>query len=821
MIGRIEVALRRLRRRFSRSEWLARLLRLPVSAGTETAPGLVMIQIDGLSHRELVQATDRGEMPFVRRLMEREHYRLHRQYAGVPSTTAAFQGELFYGVKGAVPAFSFMDRATGRLVRMLEPAVAARIEHELEAQGNEALLAGGSAYADNFTGGAAEPHFCPSSLGWGPALRDANPLVVGFLILTNAFSFLRIVVLLLFELVLAAVDCARGIIDGQDLLAELKVVPMRVVIAIALRELATIGVKIDVARGLAIVHANFVGYDEQAHRRGPSSRFAHWTLKGIDDAIARIWASAQQSARRHYDVWIYSDHGQQPSRPYETVHGRSFAQAVAEVFAAHEAVPIGYRSSGERGIELQRARLVGGKRLQRLFSVDQYRQEELEGPHLTVAPLGPMAMIYYDRMLTEEERASLARAIVAQAQAPLVLLKEVDGRLRAWTATGEFALPEDSAEVLGADHPFLDQVTRDLIAVSHHPDAGDFIVCGWRAGAEPITFAIENGAHGGVGPDETGAFALLPADIPLPSSDGPCPRAIDLREAARRFLRRSKVAPARAPRGAGAQRETVRIMTYNVHSCIGMDGKLSPERVARVIARYAPDVVALQELDVGRSRTEGMDQAHLIARYLEMDFHFHPVMHIEEERYGDAILTHLPMHLVKAGLLPGVPGKPSLEPRGALWVAVDVHGTPLQVMNTHLGLLPGERTLQTAALLGADWLGHPQCGDLTVLCGDLNALPSSPVCRRLRGRLNDAQFELESHRPKGTFFGRFPAGRIDHIFVAPRLDVVDVEVPNTELTRLASDHLPLVVELQMPVTLPGSASVGAHRLDAYQFPAGQ
>jgi endonuclease/exonuclease/phosphatase family metal-dependent hydrolase len=245
-----------------------------------------------------------------------------------------------------------------------------------------------------------------------------------------------------------------------------------------------------------------------------------------------------------------------------------------------------------------------------------------------------------------------------------------------------------------------------------------------------------------------------------------------------------------------ATTDTLRVMTYNVHSCIGMDGKLAPERIARVIARYAPDVVALQELDVGRARTEGMDQAHLIARYLEMDFHFHPAMHIEEESYGDAILTHLPMRLVKAGTLPGLSGKPRLEPRGALWVAIEMNGIEYQVLNSHLGLLPRERRVQAEALLGPDWLGHPDCRGPVVLCGDFNALPSSPVCRQLRTRLHDAQIELESHKPRRTFFGRFPTARIDHVFVDPAIDVLDIEVPDTELARVASDHLPLIVELR-------------------------
>jgi len=129
-------------------------------------------------------------------------------------------------------------------------------------------------------------------------------------------------------------------------------------------------------------------------------------------------------------------------------------------------------------------------------------------------------------------------------------------------------------------------------------------------------------------------------------------------------------------------------------------------------------------------------------------------------------------------------------------VAIKLDGIEYQVLNTHLGLLPRERRVQAEALLGSDWLGHPECRGPVVLCGDFNALPSSPVCRQLRTRLPDAQLELESHKPRRTFFGRFPTARIDHIFVDPAIEVLDIEVPDTELARVASDHLPLITELR-------------------------
>ena len=91
-----------------------------------------------------------------------------------------------------------------------------------------------------------------------------------------------------------------------------------------------------------------------------------------------------------------------------------------------------------------------------------------------------------------------------------------------------------------------------------------------------------------------------------------------------------------------------RILTYNVHRCLGTDGRLSPSRIADVIAAYEPDVVALQELDVGRSRTGGVDQAHAIARAIGMHVHFHASLTVLEEKYGNAILTHRPSELVKA-----------------------------------------------------------------------------------------------------------------------------------------------------------------------------
>ncbi|HEX2800862.1 MAG TPA: endonuclease/exonuclease/phosphatase family protein, partial [Phenylobacterium sp.] len=106
-----------------------------------------------------------------------------------------------------------------------------------------------------------------------------------------------------------------------------------------------------------------------------------------------------------------------------------------------------------------------------------------------------------------------------------------------------------------------------------------------------------------------------------------------------------------------------RIVTYNVHRCVGTDRRLDVGRVADVLATLSPDIVALQELDVGRRRTGGVDQAHEIAGRLDMVCHFHAALTVEEEQYGDAILTAFPERLIQVGPLPGYDRIRGLEPR--------------------------------------------------------------------------------------------------------------------------------------------------------------
>jgi endonuclease/exonuclease/phosphatase family metal-dependent hydrolase len=240
-----------------------------------------------------------------------------------------------------------------------------------------------------------------------------------------------------------------------------------------------------------------------------------------------------------------------------------------------------------------------------------------------------------------------------------------------------------------------------------------------------------------------------------------------------------------------------RLLTYNVHRCQGTDRVISPYRVTEVIAATGADVVALQELDVNRARSGRVDQAELIAALLQMEFHFHPAWQMAEERFGDAVLSRFPLRLVHAARLPGHP-RGWRERRGAIWVTVEVAGCPIQVINTHLGLMRHERMTQTEALFGPHWLGHAACRPPLILCGDFNALPGSLVHRRCLQTLRDVHRCLKPARPRRTFPTRLPVASLDHVFLSDEFAVRHVEVVRTSLSRVASDHYPLLVDLGLP-----------------------
>jgi endonuclease/exonuclease/phosphatase family metal-dependent hydrolase len=244
---------------------------------------------------------------------------------------------------------------------------------------------------------------------------------------------------------------------------------------------------------------------------------------------------------------------------------------------------------------------------------------------------------------------------------------------------------------------------------------------------------------------------------------------------------------------------TVRLVTFNTHHAVGRDGRHDLPRLATVLAAAGADVVCLQEVDRHfGSRSEGVDQATLLARGLDMHLAWGPaideppVKADERRQYGNALLTRLPIRSSDVVPLPG-----DGEPRSALRTTLGLDGGLLEITTTHLSTRSAAERAAQAAVLAA----LPSA----VLVGDFNAEPDAPELAVLRERFRDAWalarartdragWRFWQHDEGHTHPAGHPRTRIDQVWVTGGIDVTAASVLDAEG---ASDHLPLVVDLEV------------------------
>ncbi len=242
---------------------------------------------------------------------------------------------------------------------------------------------------------------------------------------------------------------------------------------------------------------------------------------------------------------------------------------------------------------------------------------------------------------------------------------------------------------------------------------------------------------------------------------------------------------------------TLRVATYNVHGCVGMDRQRSEARIAEVIAELSADIIGLQELDRGRGRSASVDQTSAIAGRLGWQSHFHPAMQQRDGHYGHAILSRYPLSARCAAELPGRAPFFCPETRSAIAMDVTTDFGIVHFINTHLGLGRRERLLQAQLLTSGDWLELISGERPLILLGDFNSRPGSRPYQVFSRHLRDVRRLVRPPRPARTFPTTFPAVAVDHIFVNKSFQPLSLSVHRTALARVASDHYPLLAELEI------------------------
>jgi endonuclease/exonuclease/phosphatase family metal-dependent hydrolase len=239
---------------------------------------------------------------------------------------------------------------------------------------------------------------------------------------------------------------------------------------------------------------------------------------------------------------------------------------------------------------------------------------------------------------------------------------------------------------------------------------------------------------------------------------------------------------------------TVRLVTYNIHKCRGWDRRVSPERIARVLAPLDADCIALQEV-VDGSPLGRVNQAQAIADALAARYTvvFGRTRDLRGADYGNATLARLPVHASEQYNLTWK----HREPRGCLRTDLRLgKNSLLHLFNVHLGTSYLERRAQGPLLLSDDMLNHAAHTGPRIIVGDFNEWT-----RGLTSKLMGRQFRKidlrQYQRKRGSFPGPIPILELDHIYYDHALELIAFRVVRTRLSLIASDHLPLVAEFRI------------------------
>ncbi len=236
-------------------------------------------------------------------------------------------------------------------------------------------------------------------------------------------------------------------------------------------------------------------------------------------------------------------------------------------------------------------------------------------------------------------------------------------------------------------------------------------------------------------------------------------------------------------------RETLRIVTYNIHRCRGMDGRTMPERTIEVLSNVNADIIALQEVIGAGPDSSG--HAEQIGAALGMGWVMASVRHLRGHQFGNVVLSHFPIRQHVQYDLSWRTCEPRCCQRADIVIDND---KTLHLFNVHLGTAYRERKDQAervARIMHDSRILPPK-----ILLGDFNEWSGGLATAALTEKLEAIDLSVHLKR-KRTYPGLLPLLHLDHIYYEGEVEIAGVEVPRTRKSLMASDHLPFLAELRV------------------------
>ena len=501
-------------------------------------PGLIVVQIDGMSRPALVEILAAGRMPVLDALLASGELMLDGWLPLLPSCTPASQAGILHGDNDGVPGFRWFEKSSGRLLVANHPKDAAEIERRLST-GDGLLAHAGVSVGNLLAGDAATSHLTMATIG-GARATGGGGRIAGYPV--DPRSWLRITGAMIVEL-LAEIRQARQQ-RRDDVRPRMRrgwrFALERVITNVPLRVLSTAIVIHAVKRGRPVIYVDFTGYDEIAHHCGPGRPEPFDAAEKIDRSIGHILEAAA-TAPRPYRLVVLSDHGQSLGSTFRQRYGTSLVRLIAsrigEATTFDDAAPRGEYADGLTRLRhhLLGTRMAGsvdgllerraGPSHGRASRVADSRGAPLASPadaqvaDVVVCASGNLGLVYLTAMpgrLTREQieadHPGLVDWLAGHPGIGMVVLRSARGVV-AIGATGTNHL--DEGHVAGID-PLADYgptAARALRRLAGFEESGDIIVMGRYDPATGEVVSIEEliGSHGGLGGPQGEGFIAHPS----------------------------------------------------------------------------------------------------------------------------------------------------------------------------------------------------------------------------------------------------------------------------------------------------------------------
>ncbi len=480
-------------------------------------PGLIFLEIDGLALPVLRRAMRDGSAPTMARWLSEGSYALAEWEPDLSSQTGASQAGILLGSNHDIPAFRWVDKATGRIIACSGPDDCAQIERD-RATGIGLLTNGGASRGNLLSGEADEVILTVSRIS---EEKRANPGYRAFF--ANGFNVTRALVLFFWEVVLEWTAALRA--RSRDVRPRGHrggIYPLlRGTMCVVVRDLIVYGVLTDMMRGRPAVYATFSSYDEVAHHSGLERSDTFEALRKLDQQFSRI-DRARPYAPRPYEIVVLSDHGQTQGATFKQRNGYGLDELVERSLTSGSVHSIkgGDEQASMASLAVGEATGTTGK--------EKPGKNEVGERKVVVLGSGNLGLVYLmeePRRLTLEEiderHPELVPALRAHPHVGWILVRSSEhGAL----ALGDAGMHHLENGTIDGDDPlagFSPTAPRHLLRTDGFPHVADLMVGSFYDSDLDEGCAFEEliSFHGGLGGPQTQPFILYPATLPAPDGE--------------------------------------------------------------------------------------------------------------------------------------------------------------------------------------------------------------------------------------------------------------------------------------------------------------